>query len=137
MNFLDVDEDFALGLLRQILLELLDLRALAADDDAGTRRAYGDAQLVAGAIDFDRAHTGALQPFPQRLLQFQIFLQQFGVALLGEPARTPRLIEAQPESVRMYFLSHLCFFLHHLDDDMCQAALVPVGAPHGRRPYAL
>src|SRR5262249_40413057 len=37
VNFLNVDEDFALGLLRHVLLELLDLGALASDDDAGTR----------------------------------------------------------------------------------------------------
>src|ERR1035441_6052457 len=53
---------------------------------------------------FDRAHTGALQPFGQRRLQLQVFLQQLGIALLGEPARPPRLIEAQAESVRMNFL---------------------------------
>src|SRR5262249_27120062 len=35
VNFLNVDEDFALGLLRHVLLQLLDLGALAADDDAG------------------------------------------------------------------------------------------------------
>src|SRR5579871_158054 len=34
VNFLNVDEDLTLGLLRQILLQLFDLRALAADDDA-------------------------------------------------------------------------------------------------------
>ena len=38
VHFLNVDENFALGLLRQIALQLLDLRALASDDDAGTRR---------------------------------------------------------------------------------------------------
>ena len=70
--------------------------------------------------DFSRA--------AQRFLQLQVFLQQLGVALLGEPARAPRLVEAQPESVRMNFLSHLCFFLRHLDDDMRHRA-----ADTGRR----
>jgi hypothetical protein len=37
VNFLDIDKNFALGALRQVLLQLLDLRALAADDDARTR----------------------------------------------------------------------------------------------------
>jgi hypothetical protein len=54
--------------------------------------------------------------------------KQLGVALLGEPARAPGLIEAQPESVRMNFLSHLCFLLRHLNHDMRRAALV-----YGRR----
>jgi hypothetical protein len=35
VHFLNVDENFALGLLRQRLLQLFDLGALASDDDAG------------------------------------------------------------------------------------------------------
>ena len=62
--------------LARVLLQLLDLGALAADDDAGARGADGDAQLVAGAIDFDRADAGRLQPLAQAFLQFEIFLQQ-------------------------------------------------------------
>jgi len=34
-TFLNVDEDLTLGLLGQVLLQFFDLRALAADDDAG------------------------------------------------------------------------------------------------------
>src|SRR5450432_2180888 len=60
VNFLNVDEDFALGLLRHVLLELFDLGALPPDDDARTRRADGDPQLVARTIHFDRAYAGAL-----------------------------------------------------------------------------
>ena len=67
MHFLNVDEDFALGLLREILLQLLDLGAFAADDDARTRGANRDPQLVAGTVDFDRADAGALQPRRERL----------------------------------------------------------------------
>src|SRR5260370_32631362 len=40
----------------QVLLELVNFRALAADDDARTRGADNDAQLVAGTLDVDRAH---------------------------------------------------------------------------------
>ena len=39
-------------------------------------------------------------------LQLQIFAQELGVILLGEPPRPPGLGEPQPESVRMYFLPH-------------------------------
>ena len=95
-----------LVLLGQILLQLFDLGALAADDDAGTRGADRDAQLVARTVHFDRADAGRLQPVAQRFLQLQIFLQQLGVVLLGEPARAPGLVDAQPKSVRMNFLSH-------------------------------
>ena len=90
--------------------------------------------LLPGPVHFDRAHAGGLQPFASApSFSSEIFLQQLGVALLGEPARAPRLVEAQPESVRMNFLSHLCFFLRHLDDDMRHAPLIAVGAPHRRR----
>ncbi len=110
VHFLNVDEDLTLGLLRHVLLEFFDLRALASDDDAGTRRADGDPQLVARPVHFDRAHAGALQPLGQRRLQLQVFLQELCIALLSEPARPPRLVEAQPESVRMNFLSHYASF---------------------------
>jgi hypothetical protein len=36
-DLLDVDEDLLAGLLLDLLLELVDLLALAPDDDAGTR----------------------------------------------------------------------------------------------------
>jgi hypothetical protein len=111
--FLNVDENLALGALGQIQLQLLDLRALASDDDAGPRGADGYPQLVAGAIHFDRADAGRLQPLPQRLAQLHIFLQQLRVVLLGEPAGTPRLVKAQPETVRMNLLSHLVTLSPH------------------------
>src|SRR5262249_3467442 len=60
VHFLNIDENLALGFLRQILLQLFDLGAFAADDDAGTRSVDRDAQLVAGTIDFDRADARAL-----------------------------------------------------------------------------
>ena len=106
VDFLNIDEDFALGFLGQILLELFDFRALAPDDDSGTRSVNGDAQLVAGTIDFDRADAGGLEALAQRVLELQILAQELGVILLGEPPRPPGLGEPQPESVRMYFLPH-------------------------------
>src|SRR6202040_4076097 len=99
-----VDKYFTLGLLRQIALELLDLGAFAADDDARTRRAYRDAKLVARTVELNRAHTGRLQTAAETFLQLEIFLQQFGVTLLGEPTRAPWLGDADAETVRMNFL---------------------------------
>ena len=76
VHFLNVDEYFALGLLRERGLQLFDLRALAADDDAGPRSADRDAQLVARAIDFNRTDARRLQLLAQAFLELQIFLQQ-------------------------------------------------------------
>src|SRR5471032_2946561 len=100
VNLLNVDEDFALGLLRHVLLELFDLGALPPDDDARPRRADRDPQLVAGPVDFNRADPGRLQPVAQVGLQLQIFLQQLGIAVRRKPTRAPGLVEAQPKSVR-------------------------------------
>ena len=107
VDFLNIDEDFALGLLGQILLQLFDFRALAPDDDSGTGSVNSDAQLIAGTIDFDRADAGGLQALAQGVLELQILAQELGVILLGEPPRPPGLGEAQPESVWMYFLPHI------------------------------
>ena len=107
VHFRDVDEDIAVGALLQLDLQLVDLSALAADDDARTRGLDDDAQLVAGTLDFDRAHARRLQLFLELLLQLVIFQQQLGVIALHEPARLPRLGVAEAESVRMYFLTHV------------------------------
>src|SRR5215813_8663756 len=53
--FENVDVHVAAGALLDLLLQLVDLSALAADDDAGTRGADDDAQLVAGTLDLNRA----------------------------------------------------------------------------------
>src|SRR5688572_14024304 len=38
--------------------------------------------------------------------QRQVLVEQLRVVAIGEPARLPRLVESEPESVRMYFLTH-------------------------------
>src|SRR5438105_660512 len=106
MYFLDIYEDLALGLLREIALQFLDLGAFAADDDARTRCANRNTQFVARPIYFHGADTGRLQPIEQRFLEREIFVQKSGVFLLCKPARAPRFGHAQSESVRMYFLAH-------------------------------
>src|SRR5208283_4328952 len=107
VHFLDIDEDFALGLGCQFLLELFDLRPLAADDEPGARRVDGDAQLgSARALDLDRADAGRFQPLLEHLLQIEVLVQQLGVVGGGKPSRTPVLGDAQPESVGMNFLTH-------------------------------
>ena len=42
----------------------------------------------------------------ERVAQLQVLVQQLRVVLVGEPARAPRLVEPEPESVRMNFLTH-------------------------------
>jgi hypothetical protein len=53
LNLLDVDEHFAVRPLLDFRLQLLDFRALAADDDAGPRGVDVDLQLVGRALGLD------------------------------------------------------------------------------------
>src|SRR6202008_1250328 len=102
----DVDEHIAVGALLQLNLELLDLGALAADDDARTRGADDDPQLVARTLDLDRANAGGLQLVLELLLELDVFDKELVIVALREPARAPRLVDTDPKSVRMDFLSH-------------------------------
>src|SRR5579883_2899222 len=106
VHFLNVDEHLAGGALLQLLLQLVDFRALAADNDARPRRLDDDADLVARALDLDRADARRLQLVLQLGLQLHVFEQQLVVVPLDKPARLPRLGVAEPESVGMDFLTH-------------------------------
>ena len=78
----DVDEHVAVGALAELGLELLDLRALAADHDARTRGADEEAQLVARTLDLNRADAGRLQLLAQLCLQLHVFDQELVVLAL-------------------------------------------------------
>src|SRR6202023_2636872 len=106
VHFLNIDVHFALGALLHFLLELVDLRALAPDDDSGTRRVDAHHQLVRRTLDVDRADARALQAFLQLAPQLHVFMQQIGVVAIGIPARLPRLVVAEAKSVRVRLLSH-------------------------------
>ena len=111
-----------LGALLELSLELVDLGALAADHDAGTRGADDQAQLVTGALDFDRADAGSLQLLLQLTLQLDVFDQQLVVVALNKPARPPRLVDAEPKSIRMDFLSHSFLYFARLRGLGCLCA---------------
>src|SRR5579884_371982 len=108
VHFLDVDVHLARRALLQLLLQLVDFRTLTPDDDAGTRRADDDAQLVAGTLHFDGADARRLQLVLQFFLQLDVFEQQLVLVTLDKPTRLPRLGVAEPESVWMDLLSHCC-----------------------------
>src|SRR6185369_9122310 len=93
VNLLDVDVDLTAGALFDLLLQLIDLRALAPDDDGG-------------ALDVDARNAGAGKPRLQLALELQVFVQQVGVLALGDPVRVPRAVDAEPEPIRMNFLTH-------------------------------
>src|SRR5271163_2200715 len=106
VHFLNVNVHFTLGALLHVLLELVDFRALAPDDDAGTRGVNAHHELVGGALDVDRADARALELVFQLFAQLHIFVQQVRIVAIGIPARLPRLVVAEAKSVRVCFLSH-------------------------------
>src|SRR5882762_8543579 len=94
VHFLDVDVHFALGTLLHFLLQLVDLRALAPDDDARPRGVNAHDQLVCRALDVDRADARALQLFLQLLAELYVFVKKIVVVLVGIPPRLPRFVVA-------------------------------------------
>src|SRR5439155_17316824 len=112
LDLLDVDEDLAVGPLLDLLLQLVDFRALAADDDAGPRGVDVDLQLVGCALGFDLRHAGVREALLQRLAQRQILVQQLRVVAIRVPPRPPRLVEPEPESERMNLLAHSISFVN-------------------------
>src|SRR5258708_2316234 len=67
----DVEADLALGHLGDIGAQLLDIGALLADDDAGTRRMDGDARLLGGSLDDDAADAGLAKRSMRNLRSFR------------------------------------------------------------------
>src|SRR4051812_29479662 len=109
LDLLDVDEDLAVGLLLDLLFQLVDFRALAADDDARARGVDVDLELIGGPLDLDLRDPRVHEPRLQRVAQLDVFVQQLRVVLVGVPARAPGLVEAEPESCRVDFLTHYAF----------------------------
>src|SRR5450755_2352276 len=124
VHFHDVDVHFAFGALLHVLLQLVDFRALAADDDAGARGVNAHHQLVGCAFDIDRADARALQLFFQLAPQLHVFVQQFGVVAVGIPARLPRLVVTESKSVRVRLLSHSVLFF--AASNLCYFSLTSV-----------
>jgi hypothetical protein len=54
----DVEMDLAAGHLLQVAAQLLDVRALLADDDAGPGRMDRDARLLSRPFNHDPRHAG-------------------------------------------------------------------------------
>src|SRR6266404_60624 len=59
VNLLNRDQNFATGLGRQVSLQLVDLRALAADDDSRPGSVDHNLQPVGGSLNVDMRNAGA------------------------------------------------------------------------------
>ena len=108
LDLLDVDVDLAVDELLQLVAELVDLSALASDDDAGTGCVDVDAHLVRRALDVDLRDSGVRETLLQIRAKLQIAMKRLGVVLPGKPAGMPRLVESEPKSVRVDLLTQAC-----------------------------
>src|SRR4030095_1330233 len=105
-DLVDVDEGLLAGEPRQLLLELLDLRALLADHDARPRGVDVDLGLVGRALDVDLRDPRMVQALLQEVADLDVLVEEVRVLPTGEPARIPRLDDTAAEPLRMDLLSH-------------------------------
>src|SRR6266849_890599 len=113
-DLLDVEVDLLPGPRLQLVLELLDLGALPADDDARTRRRDRDPRAVGRALDVDLRDARVVELILDEAPDLHVFVQERRVGLGREPARAPGPRRAEPEADRMCFLAHRLLFLLRL-----------------------
>jgi hypothetical protein len=65
-----------------------------------------DLQLVGGPLGLNLRHARMREPFLEISPECQVLMKQLRVIAVSEPPRLPGLVEPEPESVRMYFLTH-------------------------------
>src|SRR6185436_4215410 len=103
----DVDDDVAVGQLGDGLAQLLDVGALLADHDAGTRRMDCHPALLVRTLDHDLGHRGLLERGHELLADLHVLVQQRAVLVLaGVPARIPSPVDTEPQSDRIDLLTH-------------------------------
>src|SRR5215467_11278984 len=86
LDLADVDQDFAARAPADLLFQLVDLGALAPDDDARARGVDDDPQPVRRAIDLDLRNARAGEAGLQLPLQVEVFDKQLAEIALREPA---------------------------------------------------
>src|SRR5207342_3417916 len=111
-DFDDVEAHFARRHLLQLALELLDVRALLADDHAGARGIDADPANLRRTLDHHLRNRRLGQLVDDGFADLEIFEQQPAIVMaFGEPAAVPGPVDLQPKPDRIGFLTHLCFFL--------------------------
>src|SRR5690606_14151294 len=107
LHLLDVEQDLLAGELGEVLLDLLDLLTLAADDDAGTGGVDLDANAVGRALDEDPGHRGLAKLFHELLADHLVLMQENGeVLLVRVPAGLPVATDSETETDGIGLLAH-------------------------------
>src|SRR5216684_62406 len=119
LDLLDGDSHAIPKSLFQVLTQLVDRRAALADDDAGFGGVDGDGELGVGrALGLDLGDAGIAQARKDRATHLEILVKHLRVVLgVCEPVRLPRAEHAEPERVRMDFMTQLFLFLWAVFDD--------------------
>src|SRR4051812_29173941 len=103
----DVDDDVGVRDIGDALAQLVDIGALLADHDAGTRRVDRHAALLVRTLDHDPGDRRLLQLLVQDLADLDILVQQLAVFVLaGEPTGIPRPVDAETQPDRIDLLTH-------------------------------
>ena len=107
-DFLDLDVDPPADQVLQLVLQLLDLLTLAADDHARPGGVQDDLHFVARPLDLDLRDAGELVLLRDVLADLVIFDQQVRELLLrGVPAALPAEHDAGAETDWIDFLTHM------------------------------
>src|SRR6266436_4334840 len=106
-DFDDVDDDVGGGDVGDLLAQLVDVGALLADHDAGTRRMDRHPALLVRTLDHDARDRRLLQFLVQDLADLDVLVQQLAVlGLAGEPAGIPGAVDAETQPDRIDLLTH-------------------------------
>src|SRR5438876_144883 len=105
-DLLNVEIDLLARPRLQLVLQLLHLRALPADDDARPGRRDRDPRPVGRALDVDLGDTRVIELILDVAPDLHVLVQQICVALRREPAGAPRPRRTESEADRMRLLAH-------------------------------
>ena len=107
----DIDLNLLAGEFAQLFLQLVDLLAAFADDDAGTGRRDGDGHQFQRTLDDDLRDACFGQTGAQVFTNLGVFDQLARKILAAVPVGIPTAYDTESVCYRINFLSHLlCFF---------------------------
>src|SRR4029077_6068428 len=112
LDLLDRHPDPLAGGLLQLVTELIDARPALADHDARLGGVQRDRQRRRRALGLDAGNAGILEAGHQHPAETDVLEQQRLLLLVrNKPLPLPVTVDAQPEAVRVNFMSHyLPFF---------------------------
>src|SRR4051812_49323502 len=106
-DFDDVDDDIGSSDVGNLLAQLVDVGALLADHDAGTRGMDRHPALLVRTLDHDPGDSRLLQLLVQHLADFDVLVQQLAIFVLaGVPTGIPRPVDPETQPDWIDLLTH-------------------------------